>query len=269
MEPPISVSGLHLWLLPRETAERQRLCAKFLSVLPPPEQEAYRAIPRPERAQRFLLGRILVRCALSHYLKCPPDALALTVMPSGKLRVNQASAAGLDFSLSHTLAETVLAIAPAKGLGIDIELFERARTVRRIGARFFAASERACVDHEGDEAADLALSYWTLKEAVVKAVGSSIWRGLGAFSFDVRGETPAWSSPPPVGGRQDWLLALGRFGPCHRLAVAVYLPEKVDRTLEWVTHVLGGSTLPQRDLELSFSADLQGKAGSAFLPNSK
>jgi phosphopantetheinyl transferase len=247
---PLANEEVHLWAVPHTADAWAALCREGHAWLSREEQERQRAIARPARARRFLLGRILLRKALAGHLACDPAALVFARTENGKLVAERTLRAGLDFSLSHSDTVTVLSVARAKGLGVDLEPLRRGAAVRRIAGRIFPEAEREQIEASGDAAEDLALSLWTLKEAAVKATGSTIWRGLGDFAFDVRGAVPVWLAPPPVGVPRDWRLALGRLGSDHRLAVALWRPAARAGAVVWKTHVLGGGGSPREEFEV-------------------
>jgi phosphopantetheinyl transferase len=253
---PLADHEVHLWALPQAAAAREALCVEGYALLSRAEQDCHRALARPARARRYLLGRILLRRALACHLACAPGALVISQTGNGKLVAEQARHAGLDFSLSHARAETVLAVARARAVGVDLEPLTRGTTVRRIAARFFHEAERRQIDASGEQADELALSLWTLKEAAVKAAGSTIWKGLGDCAFDVSNALPVWLAAPPLGAAGDWRLALGRFSGDHRLAIALWRPAAPAGSVIWQTHVLGGGALQREILEIGAGSPL-------------
>jgi phosphopantetheine--protein transferase-like protein len=133
----------------------------------------------------------------------------------------------------------VLALAQAEGVGVDIEPCSRAAQVLEIARRFFSAEERGHLKQLGAAAMEEALCLWTLKESVVKAMGSTIWQGLAQVSLRIAGEELGWRAPPPQGAADDWLLALGCFRRDHRFAVALWRGAGSRGALSWKPHVLG------------------------------
>ena len=71
--------------------------------------------------------------------------------------------------------------------------------------------------------AEKALTLWTLKEAIVKARGQSVWDGLAGISLTIDGPHLVWESPPPDHG--NWRLAVGPIGVSNVLAVALVVPD--------------------------------------------
>ena len=67
---------------------------------------------------------------------------------------------------------------------MDVEPFERARQIAEVAPRFFSPREQQQLEGlRGDEKLDRALSFWTLKEAYIKARGMGMALPLDQFSF--------------------------------------------------------------------------------------
>jgi 4'-phosphopantetheinyl transferase len=235
----LAAHDVHLWFLPREQGELDKLCRDGQALLSREERIRQGAMANTARARRYLLGRVLLRRALATHLSCHPAELVIGLASSGKLSLEGAEADGLDFCLSHSRGETVLVLAQAEGVGIDIEPCSRAAQVLEIARRFFAGEERDHLEQLGAAAKEEALCLWTLKESVVKAMGSTIWQGLAQVSLSIAGEELSWRAPPPQGAADDWLLALGHFRRDHRIAVALWRRAGFRGVLSWKTHVLG------------------------------
>lgn len=129
---------------------------------------------------RALVGRAMLRLELAERLGCRPEAVAFTFGPAGKPAL-----AGGDrwhFNLSHSGDRVVLAIARRTPLGVDVENRARRTRLDDLARHYFGADECA-------ELAALAperrryhfFRQWTLKEAVTKALGGSIWSTLSAI----------------------------------------------------------------------------------------
>ncbi|WP_246657268.1 4'-phosphopantetheinyl transferase superfamily protein [Methylocystis sp. B8] len=90
---------------------------------------------------------------------------------------------GLDFSLSHTRGMVAVAIAQGYDVGVDVESFAKPRDALKVAERFFAPEEAALVRSKFDPASqsEVFFAIWTLKEAVLKADGRGLARGLDSF----------------------------------------------------------------------------------------
>jgi 4'-phosphopantetheinyl transferase len=90
---------------------------------------------------------------------------------------------GINFSLSHTRGMVALAIATGRDVGVDVESFLKPRDALKVAERFFAPEEAALIRSESDPVSqsEVFFAIWTLKEAVVKADGRGLARGLDSF----------------------------------------------------------------------------------------
>ncbi|MCX7899762.1 MAG: 4'-phosphopantetheinyl transferase superfamily protein [Methylocystis sp.] len=125
----------------------------------------------------------------------------------------------LRFSLSHTRGMVAVAIAKGAEIGVDVEGPRGVSDAMKLAERYFTTPEVALLRDtpEGDARREIFLRIWTLKEAVIKAVGEGLVFGLERFS--VR------TDPPSVAfndgeDRGEWTLALWRRGEFH-IAAAV------------------------------------------------
>jgi len=100
--------------------------------------------------------------------------------------------AGVDVSLSHTRGMAAVAIAAGLDVGVDVESVLRPRDAVKVAERFFAPQEAALVRGQSDLVlqSEVFFALWTLKEAVVKADGRGLARGLDSFVVSL--------SPPSV-----------------------------------------------------------------------
>jgi len=130
-----------------------------------------------------------------------------------------------SFSLTHTRGMVACAVAPAGvAVGVDVECNDPAVDVQRLAARFFADSEIATLAALGDRARrERFFDLWTLKEAVVKALGVPLMPSLARVTFRID-ERPNGRdirfAGPLVGAGAPWTFALFTPADAYRLAVA-------------------------------------------------
>jgi len=76
-----------------------------------------------------------------------------------------------------------VAIAQGYDIGVDVESFVKPRDALKVAKRFFAPEEAALVRSKSDPASqsEVFFAIWTLKEAVLKADGRGLARGLDSF----------------------------------------------------------------------------------------
>jgi len=93
-----------------------------------------------------------------------------------------------------------------------------------IAARFFAPAETAQISAlDGEARRDRFFDLWTLKEALVKALGLGMAATLYSLAFTVGADGGIHVDAPDLDS-DAWQFALFAPGPRHRLAVAVGRP---------------------------------------------
>jgi 4'-phosphopantetheinyl transferase len=162
--------------------------------MPDPAEPRGRA---ERRRDQFLLGRRLARDLLG------PGAWQMVADEDGRPVVTDGSGAiGPDLSLSHSGVWAAAAIAQAGRVGIDIEVPRRGRDFRAIAECYFSPAEQCAIRTDGELAM---LSFWTLREAVAKAVGGGM---AVALSLDGTALARARDGSATIGvGGLDWAVA--------------------------------------------------------------
>lgn len=172
-----------------------------------------------QHGYRFAMARRGVRLILGRELSCPPQNIRFQVGEHGKPSLEVLSPerdGALSFNLSHSGNLAVLAISRDGEVGVDVE---KVREIDlRIVRRFFT-------DREADEIAatvttqQLAAFFrvWTAKEAVVKATGEGIRRGLDTFELAGLPDGQACVVPlshaarPPLSARVTWFVPVAGY----------------------------------------------------------
>jgi 4'-phosphopantetheinyl transferase len=131
------------------------------------------------------------------------------------------------FSLSHTNGMVACAVTSAAAVGVDVERLDRGVDAAKIAARFFAPEETAQLTRlDGDARRAHFCDIWTLKEALVKALGTGIASSLASLAFTVDGARVTLAAPQL--DTNAWHFRLFAPSPVHRLAVAVQLAPSVE-----------------------------------------
>ena len=122
---------------------------------------------------RFIQGRAMMRNILAELTEiADPRDLVIATGEHGKpcLPTGQ-----LHFNLSHSGSHAVLGWSMKREIGIDVEAHDRTIDVDGLAAQVFTAKERAAL--EMPSALDKTrrfFSYWTAKEARMKATGEGM-----------------------------------------------------------------------------------------------
>jgi 4'-phosphopantetheinyl transferase len=119
--------------------------------------------------ERFVAGRAALRRLLSQRLGVPPREVALRSGAGGKPELDVPGTPPLHFSVSHSGAVVLVAIATGP-IGIDLEGPRQLRHALEVAARTFARSELELLARLPSVARPRRfLEIWTAKEAVLKA----------------------------------------------------------------------------------------------------
>lgn len=139
------------------------------------------------------------RQLLSRFTGLAPADLEIERGEQGKPRLVNGPRV-LTFSLSHSGAWMVFALSHSAEIGVDIEVHDSRRELMRLARRFFSEAETQVLQalQEGPRV-ERFYDLWTLKEARIKALGSSLGRDLEVSSFtieDTAGGLPVISARP-------------------------------------------------------------------------
>ena len=151
----------------------------------------------------------------------------------------------LRFNLTHTHGLVACALVAGYDIGIDAEQIESSRPVLELAEHNFADAEIARL---GEGATRVARFYrfWTLKEAIIKAIGEGLSLPLKRFAFTLEPLSLA------IDGGDARLWHAEEFGdlPEHAMAIAVRRPLEARVTVSWreATFVLDGTARARVEL---------------------
>lgn len=141
------------------------------------ERQRLFAYGNPATAQRFAASRVLLRAVLSHYLSCPPSALAYARQAHGKPVLAAPFTGQLHFSLARRDGWCALAFSRDCPVGVDIERVRELAGMEDVARLYFSASDNAALNLlSGAAKRKRFFELWTALEASRKRDGL----GLGA-----------------------------------------------------------------------------------------
>jgi 4'-phosphopantetheinyl transferase len=159
-----------LWLLDGSLVNEDDI-GFFAKQLSASEARRYGTFRRQERKRQFLLGRMLLRFAVSRLLSLPPDSLGVIERDGNapRLVLPDSQSAQPSFSLSHSGNWVACAVSCSVNLGVDIELNDSTRNVLEVSHMAFHANECLWLLQQS-EAARLSAFYqlWCTREALYK-----------------------------------------------------------------------------------------------------
>jgi len=138
------------------------------------EFERMRRMPKPA-ADRFAVGRALIRRAVGSALRVPPSTVAWQLGPLGKPML---AGGAIHFTLSHCEGWVVSGMSNRASLGVDVEPIRG--LPEAVMRRALLADELSRIEqHEESEREALFARTWVVKEACVKALGEGLARVRG------------------------------------------------------------------------------------------
>ena len=147
------------------------------------ERERWKRLKGDRGRRDFALCRAALRLHLGRRLDCPNERLAFGAHRHGKpFVIVNGRTVPYGFNVSHAGAHGLIAFAADVSIGVDVEARSPRGNFDRMAARFCGPNEReALATVEEHEKTNLFYRLWTLKEALVKALGSGFACDPAAF----------------------------------------------------------------------------------------
>ncbi|AUS80346.1 4-phosphopantetheinyl transferase [Actinoalloteichus sp. AHMU CJ021] len=200
---PLDSGECQVWWAARDAAD-----PGLISLLDDAERTRHDRFRREEDRQRHLVARALSRIVLGAHLGLDPRDVRFRYECAhcgeeahGKPVLTPDS--GLRFSLSHSGESVVLAVCRGGEVGVDVEEVRENLDVDRLGDTVLCEEEQRTVAAlPAERRQDAFFTYWTRKEAVLKAVGLGLALPMRSVLLSGPDEAPAmvdWRSerPPP------------------------------------------------------------------------
>ena len=175
------------------------------------ERERWERLRGVRARREFALCRAALRHHLGQRLDCANQRLAFRALQSGKpFAIVNGETVAHGFNVSHGGAHGLIALSPGVSVGVDVEERLPRRDLDGMAARVFGATERAALATvESRERKHLFYQIWTLKEALLKALGVGFSRDSTAVELPPRVLRGARSATfrPHHGASQSYRLA--------------------------------------------------------------
>ena len=181
----------HVDLVPHAGRE-----AAALAWLDDAERSRFNRFRHAGRRREFALCRSALRSVLGARLGCPNAELSFRETQRGKpFAVLRGAPAPVSFSVSHSGRHGLIAVAREGRLGVDVEERVPRRDLDALAEAVLSPDERAEVESAGGSRRyRLFYRLWTVKEALVKALGEGVHRDMGGLEVPAalrRGVTTA------------------------------------------------------------------------------
>lgn len=174
-------NGLHIHLTqanPAQTLSND-------TILDATEQQRARRFIYDKDRQLFVTAHAFLRETLSQYAPIAPADWTFQTNDYGKPAISNPGYENLQFNLSHTQGLVAVAVTQHKTVGVDVEQSTRNVDLPSLSRHVFASSEVDDVLSTDDAAIQRKkfFTYWTLKEAYIKARGKGLSIPLKKFWF--------------------------------------------------------------------------------------
>jgi 4'-phosphopantetheinyl transferase len=190
-EPSFEPDAVHVWRATLDVSPAQ--VDALREVLSTDETDRANRFYFPRDQQRFIVGRGLLRNILSRYLQTPPHMLRFDYTAFSKpILVPATGQEPLNFNVSHSDGLALYALTRGRAIGVDIERIRQTIEYDQIAARFFSPTEYACLCAlPVERRATAFFTYWTRKEAYIKAHGAGLSVPLDRFVVSLAPDEPA------------------------------------------------------------------------------
>lgn len=184
---------VHLWTVPLEQPDEEvEQCARLLSY---EERGVAAKFQFAEHRRRYVVAHAALRRILAGYLEQEPAEIQFTQAPGRKPRLLCGDSP--CFNLSHSCELAMVAVSSTREVGVDIEQHRDLDDFELLARDVFAADEelrwRA---HPGAARTSAFYNQWTMKEALLKAMGVGLAANLRQISVDAA--RPAWQGMQAV-----------------------------------------------------------------------
>ena len=209
----------------------------YVRLLTPEEFGRYSRFVVADPKNQYLVARWLLRTTLSRYANVPLSEWTFDTNSYGRPHISTpAEYRDIRFNLSHTTGLVACAIAKNCDVGIDVEYVNRYIDIYSLAHHVFSKHERDdLISQQPELQMNRFFSFWTLKEAYIKARGMGLSLPLDGFYFDLDAEFPRihFNDSCPDDPRR-WRFRQFVPTPDHKLAIAVSsAPAEFEVSLRW------------------------------------
>ena len=180
-------NDVHIWTMPAKASDA--VVAQFERVLSEDEAQRAARFRFSHLRDSFVITHGVLRHLLGRYLGVDPPRICFSYGDKGKPGV--ASAANLQFNLTHSGDMAAGAFTTGCQLGIDAEHIRPVEEMQQIANHYFASEESAELmllpENEREPAF---FRCWTRKEAYIKAIGDGLSCALDSFQVTLLPNVP-------------------------------------------------------------------------------
>jgi 4'-phosphopantetheinyl transferase len=198
----LAENEIHVWAVPLDRSDTMAECEALLD---PAERDRATRFKSPADRVRFVRRRAALREIVAAYTGAAPRAIAFEQNAHGKPVL---SASDLKLNTSHSDDVAVIALGRCETIGVDVERLRPHACDGGVAEHVFTLSERTSLaDLEPAERVQRFFTFWTCKEAVVKALGRGLSVPLDSFEIALgrggRPEIGRWDVPGAAAKRLE------------------------------------------------------------------
>ena len=218
----------HVWFAFAHKHSDPKLLAWYRDLLSAEELEKYRSFYFARDRDLYLLTHGFVRATLSRYSKIAPQEWVFTHNHYGRPEIAQSEEKPqLRFSVSRTHGLVACLLALSIDAGVDVEKIRKLDNLKTLSEHVFTHLEISRFRDlpESDQIENF-FTFWTLKEAYIKAIGEGLSVSLKdiTFCFDAQGRIRISIDAQLQDIPSNWQI--GSFRPTRSHAAAVALRRK-------------------------------------------
>ena len=189
-QSPLALGEVHLHLASLTCTPEE--LARLQGFLTGDELQRCNRLIDPERRQRAIAGRGVLREMLAGYLGEEPGSILLSEGEYGKPHLSEhLEFDSLSFNLSHAGNCLLLAVTVGCEIGVDLELVRQNLPYRAMAERYFSDREQQDLFSLAP-AEQMAAFYrcWTRKEAYLKGTGTGFSQPANGFDVSLLPQHP-------------------------------------------------------------------------------
>ena len=215
-------SEIHVWqVFYDETSSRQD---KLYETLSSDERLRAERFYFPRDTHHYIFSHGMLRYVLGQYLLLPPKNIQFDYNLQGKPYLSAAiNRQALFFNMSHSDQWMLIVVAQGREVGIDVEKVRSRDHLNQIAEHFFSPQEyTALISLPAEQRLEAFFTYWTRREAYLKALGVGISGGLDSIDLPVNDGEPIFPIAVEASSRRDcWRCVRFRPAPEYMAAVVV------------------------------------------------
>jgi 4'-phosphopantetheinyl transferase len=193
--------------------------SRFLPLLSTDERSRASRLKSKRIADFQLISRGILRILLGRYLDRKPQLIEIANDQFGKPFFSKPENSQLSFNLAHSDNLALFAFGQEVKIGIDVEKLVETRDFNGISSIVFSQEERQFLTKSRNLVHDF-YSFWTAKEAILKAIGRGFAYPSNQFSVVLsRGKVTLTKMPAELSG--GFSCSLTSFSPMKGYMAAV------------------------------------------------